>query len=292
MKLCQETSEVPLPVTEKGLCAFSSRLADQGLKYKTIKVYLSAVRHLQIEANYPDTFGGKHSPKLKYVLRGIKKHEAERGRVQRTRLPITPEILRKLRAGWEPSYHLGDTKMLWAACYLCFFAFLRIGEAVSPGEGQFDPNTHLGVDDIAVDDSNHPTALEVHLKQSKTDPFRKGVRLFVGRTGTELCPVAAMLTYLVARGTKPGPLFQFEDGRHLTRARFVDALRRELRAAGLEEKDYSSHSFRIGAASTAAANGVEDAIIKTLGHWESVAYLQYVQIPKERLVGYSNILAA
>ena len=49
---------------------------------------------------------------------------------------------------------------------LPMLAFLRIGEAVSPGKGQFKPNTHLGVDNIEVDDTDHPTVLEVHLNQS------------------------------------------------------------------------------------------------------------------------------
>ena len=42
--------------------------------------------------------------------------------------------------------------------------------------------------------------------QSKTDPFRKGVDLFIGRTGTDLYPVAAVLNYLQARGTSQGPI--------------------------------------------------------------------------------------
>ena len=38
------------------------------------------------------------------------------------------------------------------------------------------------------------------------------------------------------------------------------------------------------------SKGVEDSVIKTLGRWESVAYLQYVRIPRERLTAYSQHL--
>ena len=34
---------------------------------------------------------------------------------------------------------------------------------------------------------------------------------------------------------------------------------------------------------TAASRGVEDAIIKTLGRWKSLAYLEYVKIPRDQL---------
>ena len=43
---------------------------------------------------------------------------------------------------------------------------------------------------------------------------------------------------------------------------------------------------------TVAARGIEDHIIKTLGRWESVAYLQHVKIPRSQLAGYLNILVS
>ena len=102
--------------------------------------------------------------------------------------------------------------------------------------------------------------LQIKIKQSKTDPFRRGVDLFVGRTSLDLCPVAALRGYLSVRGSQPGPL---EDGRFLTRGRFVEAIRTTLNPAGVDHQKYCGHSFRIGAATTAAARGIEDSEIKT-----------------------------
>lgn len=87
----------------------------------------------------------------------------------------------------------------------------------------------------------------------------------------------------------PGPLFVFADGRVLTRQRFVDLVRDGLEKAGVDQSKYCGHSFHIEAATTAAKEGIEDCIIKTLGQWESLAYLQYIKLPCEQLSGYSAV---
>ena len=50
---------------------------------------------------------------------------------------------------------------------------------------------------------------------------RVGINVSVGRTDKALCPVSAVLAYMAVRGPGPGSLFQFQDGRFLTRARLV-----------------------------------------------------------------------
>ena len=161
-----------------------------------------------------------------------------------------------------------------------------------PSDREYDPAVHLGRQDLAVDNPKHPGVIRVRIKQSKTDPFRKGVDLFLGRTSSDLCPVTALLRYLVVRGAKEGPLFMFSKGSFLTRQRFVTKVREALQKTGLEEAKYNGHSFRIGAATTAAAKGLEDSTIKTLGRWRSLAYLQYIKIPRHELAYYSKVLAS
>ena len=107
--------------------------------------------------------------------------------------------------------------------------------------------------------------------------------MFMGKTGDELCPVAAILAYLLVRGAVKGPLFQFADGKPLTRERFVERVREALRLAGVDHNSYSGHSFRAGAATTAAKNGVGGATIKKLGRWKSSAYQLYVKPPRSEL---------
>ena len=112
----------------------------------------------------------------------------------------------------------------------------------------------------------------------------------LGRTNFMVCPVAALLSYLVLRGKGEGPLFQFKDGRALTRPLLVSELRKALAEAGLKPENYAGHSFRIGAATTAAACGIPVKIIKTLGHWKSQAYQLYVRLPTDQLSSISKKL--
>ena len=114
-------------------------------------------------------------PHLKYVMRGIKRVQAEGGSKAKECLPITPHILRQLHEVWAPKRKEWDTKLIWAASTLCFFGFLRVGEMTTPSTSHFDPEAHLCIADIAVDNLQSPSIMHVTIKQSKTDPFCKGV---------------------------------------------------------------------------------------------------------------------
>ena len=210
---------------------------------------------------------------------------------RRTCLPITPAVLRKLKTSWERLPCREDTVMLWGASCLCFFGFLRMGEAVVPSDTSYDPAVHLNFEDVRVNDRSHPQWLEVRIKASKTDPFHQGVTIFVGTTGRWLCPVASVLAYMVQRTNRPGPLFLFKDGRCLTRARFVTALRSALRESGIDADSYAGHSFRIGAATTASQHGLQDSLIQTLGQWHSSAYTRYIRTPLSSLTAVSRMLS-
>ena len=140
-----------------------------------------------------------------------------------------------------------------------------MGEAVIPSDSGFDARTHLAYGDIHVNSTNYPLWVEIHIKHFKCDQFSKGVILSVGATHMDICPVAAMLGYLVEGGSSPGPLFKFADGRYLTHNCFVSALRAALRECGIDLALYSGHNFRIGVATTAALRGMQDSLIKTLG---------------------------
>ena len=263
----------PFPVDEKTVCCFVAALYLEGLAGSSVKSYLAAIRFSQIALGMGDPHMSEW-PRLSYVVRGFKKRAS--GSRARIRLPITPNILRQLKSVWERKEDSKDACMLWAASCLCFFGFLRMGEAVVPSNSSYDPEVHLSVGDIKINDRKKPSFLEVRIKASKTDVFRRGVTIYLGVTGVDICPVAAILSYMIhcsvmARG-KQSPFFCFSNGRALTRDCFVRELRMAISAGGIDASAYTGHSFRIGAATTAAACGLPESLIKALVRWESSAY--------------------
>ena len=177
--------------------------------------------------------------------------------------------------------------MLWAAACICFFGFLRSGEVVVPSQSAYDSAVHLSIGDVRLENTTDPGYVQVQIKSSKTDPFRRGVFIYLGRGDSNLCPVAAVASYMVLRGSAPWPFFQFADGRYLTRDRFVSVC---LQRTGIDRSHYSGHSFRIGAAMTAALCGLTDSLINTLGRWESAAYTIYIRTLRETLCSVTHSL--
>ena len=97
----------------------------------------------------------------------------------------------------------------------------------------------------------------------------KGVRLAIGKTNNDSCPVTALLSYLARRGNTPGPLFQWDNHTPLSKSKFVEHVHQALLWANIPAHLYTGHSFRIGAATTAALAGIQDSTIQTMGRWKS-----------------------
>ena len=183
--------------------------------------------------------------------------------------------------------------LIWAACCLAFFSFLQVSEFTIPSNTSYNEECHLSPADISIDDRNNPQLLKLKIKQSKTDPFRRGVDIYLGATGTTLCPIKAILPYLALRPNHHnGPLFIFEDGRSLTHQHFSSILDNLLSRLGFDTTQYNTHSFRIGAATTAAQANIPHTSIQMLGRWKSNAYQMYIKTPPQELARFSKYLSS
>ena len=273
---------LPCRADEWTLCLFVSFLADS-IQHSSIKVYLSAVRSLHIKQGFPDPL--LNCLRLQRVLRGVKRSQ---GAPAARRLPITDSLLLVIHRALDLTNF--DHCAFWAACMLGYFGFLRAAEFTVPNLASFSPAIHLSVADMAVDSLQSLACLRVRIKASKTDPFRQGCHIHIGLGRAPLCAVQALLAYLSLRGDVPGPLFLLANGQPLSRSILTDWLRQIFSTAGIEG-NFSSHSFRIGAATVAARNGIPDHLIQALGRWTSNAYQLYIRTPSEALAGISSQLA-
>ena len=287
-QFCSRGGFSPFPVSEHVACLFMAFLHLEGLAGSSAKSYLAALSYTQIAIGLGDPKIAEW-PKLGYVTRGFKKLAIAK---QRPRLPITPPILRQLKKAWETMKDSFNGRMLWAAASVCFFGFLRTGEVVVPSRALYDAEVHLNIDDVKLNNRDKPSYLLVQIKSSKTDVFRKGSTVYLGVTGTELCPVAAIVNYMVLprENSTTSAFFGFSDGQPLTRTRFVKELHTALAKVEILAAQFAGHSFRIGAATTAAACGVPDSLIQTLGRWESAVYTLYISTPPSVLCSVSRTL--
>jgi len=288
---CEQYNIVsPFPVTEMLLCSFAAFLADQGLAPQTGKGYLAAVRNMQISLGLPDPRDQSSMPMLRRVQAGIQRVRAVSGVPSRNRLPITAAVLERIRVHLATTSH-PHKELLWGISCTAFFGFFRLGELLPASTSVEQDTAVVKWSDVSVDKRERPTMIQIHLRRSKCDQFGVGADIILGQTGQSLCPVTAVVQYIATRGSRPGIFFQRPDAKVVTKAWFTEQLRSVLSALGLPQQLYAGHSFRIGAATTAAMAGVEDATIQTLGRWQSAAYLQYVRMPSEQLARLSTVLA-
>ena len=84
--------------------------------------------------------------------------------------------------------------MMWAACCLIFLDFYAAAslqchhKVPTTAKSTFHLRTY-----VAVDNQANPQPLRVVIKQSKTDPFRQGASLYLGKADSFICPVTGIL---------------------------------------------------------------------------------------------------
>ena len=117
--------------------------------------------------------------------------------------------------------------------YWASLVFLRSAEFTVPSLSAFNPSHHLSVRDIAVDVPLNPSCLQICIKASKTDSFRKGRNILIWPGSPPLCAVQPVVSFLERRGNCPGPLFLFKNGLPSSRFLLTDRLRAILLNAGL-----------------------------------------------------------
>lgn len=205
------------------------------------------------------------------VRRAMRGYRAGRAAAD-TRRPVSFAVLGEVVTQLENVCRSRFEYVLFRAAFiLTFFGAFRVGELVSKnkrGEGGVD------VQDVQL----RGDALGVFLKRSKTDQLGKGAWVELRSVpGSPLCPVTAVGEFCRVRPAGGGTFFRHEDGSALSRFQFQAVFRQCLRATGRKAEEYSSHSFRIGAATEAVRWGLEEQVVQRIGRWESARFRLYVR---------------
>ena len=277
---CNQHSLQSTPPSEQTLILYATHISSYS-SHSNVKLHMAAVKHYTIIQGFPLNF--KNFDRLFLLIRGIKRSEGKKYTLPKRR-PITPNILHTIHNNLFNSTRVYEDKlMLWAALTTAFFGFLRVSEYTSSHKTKYDPSSTLLFEDITLS----PNFATINIKGSKTDPFRQGIAMRLAANNTVLCPVNALNKYILSHPTKTGPLFTFSSHKFLTRKDINSLLSDSTNGLA----NTTSHSLRIGAATTAAAMGCPKWLIMSLGRWSSDCFRRYIRISNHTILNTSHVLA-
>ena len=127
--------------------------------------------------------------------------------------------------------------------------------------------------------------LKITIRRSKTDQFGEGmIKGLPYFTNEKYCPVANLKKWLEISKIDAGPIFRrFSKGSYLTEKRLTDQtvvllMKKYLRLAGIEDKNFSGHSLRSGFATVAAESGADErSIMAMTGHKTTQMVRRYIR---------------
>jgi hypothetical protein len=290
LRLCCEEKGIllQLPLAEPVIVKFVLWLAEcRGVSSGTIAVYLSGLRNMHaVRGIAVPTI---RTPQVELIIKGLANKQATQKRLlgEESRKPITPELLRLLKARIsESDAKIVDKRLLWAVCSIMYFGAFRGNELLCKGVGEYDPAFELCSQDIhLVSGKGGEESLQIKVKAPKEDKLGKSTMVDIFPSVPDLCPVRAFKRWResVRSWEVNQPAFRWDSGHPLTCARLNSVLRERLEGfVDGEEKLYSTHSFRIGAASMMGSLGFEDEEIKALGRWSSRAFEGYLKLPRAK----------
>ena len=156
-------------------------------------------------------------------------------------------------------------KLLKAMFVLAFCAFLWIGEIT---ETWSSVKHFLLFGNVALGSLNGKRFLDItipHCKHSKrSNTTLRILKIHLTRSCVHIKPCWAILTRE-----------DTWDQNHC----FTQQLKSVLSVCNLNFQNFHTHSFRIGAESTAASLGFLELQMKTMGKWHSNAFKKYIRIP-------------
>ena len=262
---CAQNGFKSLPSEPKIISLYLTHLSTKEVKMSTLKRRLVSIGVIhKLQGHYLDT---KHPSIIENIM-GIKRRK---GSFQKGKKPLLINNLKLLinvidNNNNEEIMRVRDRSII----LIGFSGGFRRNEIVS-----------LDYDDLDFVSEG----LKINLKRSKTDQFGEGsVKGLPYFDNTRYCPVLSLKKWIEISNIKSGPLFRrFSKGSKLTDNRLTDQtvaliIKKYLKLAGIESKNYSGHSLRSGFATSAAESGAEErSIMAMTGHKSTEMVRRYIK---------------
>ena len=262
---CVQNGFKSLPTEAKIVSLYLTHLSTKDIKMSTLKRRLVSIGVIhRLKGHYLDT---KH-PSIIENLMGIKRRK---GSIQKGKKPILINYLKQIINVIDDNKNEEITRFRDRSIILIGFS------------GGFRRNEIVSLD---YDDLDFVTeGLKINLKRSKTDQFGEGlVKGLPYFNNSQYCPVLTLKKWIEVSNINSGPLFRrFSKGSKLTNNRLTDQtvallIKKYLKLAGIESKNYSGHSLRSGFATSAAESGVEERNIMAMtGHKSPEMVRRYIK---------------
>lgn len=224
--------------------------------------------------------------RLAVYIRGCRKKD--RSRTRPLRVPITVWCLARFLRVANLSTHAGHS--LFGALVVGHHGLLRASEFVSKTVTR--PSLLRRHVSFETPVALPPRAL-LFIAQSKTDVFHEGATVALSANGGDLCPVR-WLREVLANAPRKDPdaaVFQRADGSPASYDDLQAFIKALCASAGLDSARFSTHSLRIGGATTLMKLGFAADAIQKLGRWVSDSYKRYLRFDPSVAANVSAALA-
>ena len=262
---CAQNGFKALPSEPKIVSLYLTHLSTKNIKMSTLKRRLVSIGVIhKLKGQYLDT---KHPSIIENIM-GIKRRK---GSIQKGKKPLLINELKQI-INVIDEYKVEEIKKFRDR------SILLIGFS-----GGFRRNEIISLD---YDDLDFVTeGVKINLKRSKTDQFGEGsVKGLPYFDNSQYCPVISLKKWIEVSNIGSGPLFRrFSKGSKLTENRLTDQtvallIKKYLKLAGIESKNYSGHSLRSGFATSAAESGADErSIMAMTGHKSTEMVRRYIK---------------
>lgn len=194
----------------------------------------------------------------------------DKGKPITKKTPVTNVMIKEIIDKYgKPGCSLKDIRIA-TMCTLAFAGFLR-----------YDEFSNVLVKHLVF----HDRHMTIFIPKSKTDIYREGNIVYIGRSHTEYCPVELTLRYMLEGNIQQGsdlPLFRSLNYHRksknyslrksgLSYTRCLELFKDCLRGLGYNPKDFGLHSLRSGGISAAVRNSnntISERLLKLHGRWK------------------------